>query len=126
MKITLNCVFKNPKGEQKTALIFLNRTSDESWYSRSIWVGRTVGGDTESASFWHPEIYLKDGKDSDMVVGHIKGIGIDDIVRDIGDTGTGKLYSGASGRYPIPLDFNWEVVEAQGKSTIGDDRGPVD
>jgi hypothetical protein len=124
MKITLNCVFKNPKGEQKTALLFLNRFRDETWWCAGVWIGKNLGGDTESAALFHPEIYLKDG---DAIIALVKGVGIEDSVRDIGDTGTGKLYAGSLGRYPVPLDFNWEVVTSRDKSTVAaDDIGPVD
>jgi hypothetical protein len=106
MKIFLTITFTNPNTDEKVIDWILLDLGQ--WLSYSPWVGSKPSGNIKDVNwlFGPKEIYLKEGE---KVIGLVRGIASEDIMIDIGDTGTGKLYSGGI-RYPVPINFNWESV----------------
>ncbi|MDG4560777.1 MAG: hypothetical protein P9E88_05740 [Candidatus Competibacter sp.] len=108
MRMLFNFTFNNPRGEKITDWVWLNRDRDEQWISYSPWIGTAPSGDTEQVNhFWAPiALYMKEG---DSVIALVRGIAVDDLTKNIGDTGTGRLYAGVVS-YPSPIEFTWECI----------------
>ena len=108
MRLLLNFSFKNPRGENTTDWVCLNRDCDKQWVSYSPWIGTAPSGETQNVNDFGgaKAIYMKEGN---SVIALVRGIATKDIMINIGDTGTGKLYAGMI-PYPSPIEFTWECM----------------
>jgi hypothetical protein len=105
--------WKNEKNETRTANLYLYTSSGiggvgGTYWSASSWVGTTFDGEVDNVDWWHPDkgVYIKN--DTDGTVGIVSKF---KSFETIGDTGTGRIYKGCSGTYPVPINFDWECIE---------------
>ena len=111
MQVLMNFNFTNPRGEKITDWVFFNRDRPRSWISMSPWIGSLPTGDTEQVNQYSSGgLYMMEGR---AIIALVRGTAVDDIMINVGDTGTGRLFRGLT-PYTRPIEFTWDCVPVPG------------
>lgn len=108
---TLNIMFKDPRDSRDiTDSLMLNYIRDDSWWTTSIYIGQSSGGDTQMIDTFSPTgIYLKEeGRSSVCAI--LYGIVSGSVTTNIGDTGKALLIYGVHGNYDRPINGTWQCM----------------